>query len=174
LVQHKSFKFFLSEGLISCKVLTHMWKFQNSSSHTQAHLQHLLPIWNWYGNPTSSNVVKLVIDLWEMVFKVHCTYLSKFKWVLDWWHLFMKVKIGLHALGRTLQHSSKEVKKTFVVFEASQVDVKLLHYKVLWTLMCITLLYFSNQVMLKHYFNSQFARGKCVFYYWKNYTCVLE
>jgi len=59
------------------------------------------------------------------------TYLSKFKSVLDWRHLFMKAKTGLHALGRILQHSAKEVHRAFVVFEAPQIDTRLLHYKVL-------------------------------------------
>jgi hypothetical protein len=59
------------------------------------------------------------------------TYLSKFKWVFDWLHLFMKAKIGLHALKKILQDLAKEVQKAFIVFEALQVDVRLLHYKVL-------------------------------------------
>jgi len=43
----------------------------------------------------------------------------------------MKAKIGLHALGRILQHLAEGVHRTFVVFEAHGVDAKLLHYKVL-------------------------------------------
>jgi hypothetical protein len=43
----------------------------------------------------------------------------------------MKAKTSLHAMGRILQHLAKEVQKAFVVFEAPQVDARLLHYKVL-------------------------------------------
>jgi hypothetical protein len=43
----------------------------------------------------------------------------------------MKAKIGLHALGRILQHLAKEVHRAFVVFEAHGIDARLLHYKVL-------------------------------------------
>jgi hypothetical protein len=39
----------------------------------------------------------------------------------------MKAKIGLHALGRILQHSTKEVQRVFGVFEAPQVNARLLH-----------------------------------------------
>jgi hypothetical protein len=43
----------------------------------------------------------------------------------------MGAKIGLHALKKILQHSAKEVQRTFVVFEAPQIDARLFHYKVL-------------------------------------------
>ncbi len=74
------------------------------------------------------------------------TYLSKFKWVFDWWHLFMRAKTGLHALRRSLQHLAKEVQRAFAMFEAPQVDVKLFHYKVLWTLMCIRCYTFATKL----------------------------
>jgi hypothetical protein len=55
----------------------------------------------------------------------------------------MKAKTSLHALGRILQHSAKEVQRTFAMFEAPQVNASNTH---LWCVLC-------NQVMLKHYFN---------------------
>jgi hypothetical protein len=88
-----------------------------------------------YENPTSSNVVDLVIGMWEMVFQVHRTYLvahicqsSNGCLIGD---ICLRAKTGLHALGRSLQHLAKEVQRAFAMFEAPQVDVKLFHYKVL-------------------------------------------
>jgi hypothetical protein len=43
----------------------------------------------------------------------------------------MKAKTSLHALGRILQHLAKEVQRTFAMFEAPQINARLLHYKVL-------------------------------------------
>jgi hypothetical protein len=40
-------------------------------------------------------------------------------------------KTGMHALRRILQHLAKEVQRAFAMFEAPQVEVKHLHYKVL-------------------------------------------
>ncbi len=64
----------------------------------------------------------------------------------------MKAKIGLHALKKILQDLAKEVQKAFIVFEALQVDVRLLHYKVLWTLRCITYVIFFQPSYVKTLF----------------------
>jgi hypothetical protein len=47
---------------------------------------------------------------------------------------------------------AKEVQKAFIVFEALQVDVRLLHYKVLWTLRCITYVIFFQPSYVKTLF----------------------
>jgi len=41
----------------------------------------------------------------------------------------MKAKIGLHALGKILQHLAKEVQRAFVMFEAPQVDVNFFSFQ---------------------------------------------